>query len=156
MNSSAGQDNAQQGSGSFSFKNFFAGHKDSPFAALHTTRIGEELALLLREYLKQQTVDPFKALFRWVLLGLVGALLIVSGLAMLALAGLRALQVETGSTFTGNLSWLPYLISAGGLIIVMLVAFIAMSKQPSGLSKSQRDAQKQANNLGVSHTSEAE
>lgn len=26
------------------------------------------------------------------------------------LAGLRALQTETGSTFTGNLSWLPYLI----------------------------------------------
>ena len=32
------------------------------------------------------------------------------GVILLMLAGLRALQTETGSTFTGNLSWLPYLI----------------------------------------------
>ena len=28
----------------------------------------------------------------------------------LALSGLRALQTETGTTFTGDWSWVPYLI----------------------------------------------
>jgi len=142
MNSSDSQDSSQSSSDSFSFKNLFSGGQDSPFAALRTTKIGEELAILLREYLKQQTIRPFKDLFRWLLWGLAGALLILSGVAMLALAGLRALQNETGSSFTGSLSWLPYLISSGGLLILILLAFLAMNRQPSGLPKDQRDSQK--------------
>jgi hypothetical protein len=36
---------------------------------------------------------------------------------LLAMAGLRALQEETGTTFTGNLSWIPYLILFVALIV---------------------------------------
>ena len=124
----ADPDSSQQ----FNLKELFSPGADSPFAAMHTARLGEEFMLLLREYLRQQAVRPFKALLRWVVFGLLGAVLILGGLTLLALAGLRALQVETGDAFSGNLSWLPYLITAGGLLLLMLVTFLAMSKQTTG------------------------
>ena len=36
---------------------------------------------------------------------------------------LRLLQTETGSTFSGNLSWVPYVICA---VLVVLIAFVAV------------------------------
>jgi hypothetical protein len=36
---------------------------------------------------------------------------------LLAVAGLRALQEETGTTFTGNLSWIPYMIMFAALLV---------------------------------------
>ena len=120
------------GAKAFNLKEFFTPGADSPFAAVHTARLGEEFMLLLREYLRQQAVRPFKALLRWAVFGLLGAVLLLGGLAMLALAGLRALQVETGSAFKGSLSWLPYLITTGGLLLVMLVTFLALNRQTTG------------------------
>ena len=110
----------------------------SPFAAVATAKVGEELALLLREYLRQQTVGPAKKLLRWVIFGLLGALLLLAGVAMLMLAGLRALQTETGSTFTGSLSWLPYVIAIGGVGILLGLSVLAMKKSPSGAPDSEK------------------
>jgi hypothetical protein len=81
----------------------------------------KELWELVVAYFKQETVVPLKQLGRWVGFGILGALLLGVGVLLLALAGLRALQDETGTTFTGNLSWIPYLIMfvallAGGAI----------------------------------------
>jgi hypothetical protein len=47
------------------------------------------------------------------------------------LAGLRALQTETGSTFGGNLTWLPYVITAGAAIVVMALAAWRITKGPA-------------------------
>jgi hypothetical protein len=61
-------------------------------------------------YVKQQTIAPLKDLGRYVGFGLLGSLLFGFGVVFLALSGLRALQTETGDTFTGDWSWVPYLI----------------------------------------------
>jgi membrane protein implicated in regulation of membrane protease activity len=79
-----------------------------------------ELKELLIAYFKQETIDPLKGLARYVGYGLLGALLIGTGICFLAVGGLRALQTETGSTFTGHWSWAPY-----GIIVVALVAIAA-------------------------------
>jgi hypothetical protein len=76
-----------------------------------------ELWELIVTYVRQQTLDPIKRLGRYVGFGLLGALLLGFGVVFLALAGLRALQTETGSTFEGDWSWAPYLIVVGGLAI---------------------------------------
>ena len=110
----------------------------SPFAAISTAKIGEELAVLLREYLKQQTIGPAQKLLRWVIFGLLGALLLLAGVTMLMLAGLRALQTETGSAFTGSLSWLPYVIAIGGVGILLGLSVLAMKKSPSGAPESEK------------------
>ena len=54
----------------------------------------------------------------------IAALLIGFGFVMLMLGGLRALQTETGTTFTGNWSWAPYVITlAGGGVVIGLAAW---------------------------------
>ena len=70
-----------------------------------------EIFDLVKAYGRQETLDPLKGAGRWLGLGLAGSLLLVIGSLELILALLRALQTETGSSFGGNLSWLPYLIT---------------------------------------------
>lgn len=86
-------------------------------------RSGEDATGLVIEYVKQETVEPVKALGRFVGYGLAGSLLIAVGLVLLLVALLRVLQTET-TAFTGNLSWLPYLIViAVALALVVLAAW---------------------------------
>ena len=88
--------------------------------------VGEVWELTLA-YLKQETVEPAKGLGRFVVLGVAGSLVLAVGLVVLLLGGLRALQDETGSAFTGNLTWAPYGIAAGGsLVLVVLAAWAAV------------------------------
>lgn len=87
-----------------------------------------DLKTLLVDYAKQETIDPLRGIGRYLGFGLSGALLVGTGLLMLALAGLRALQTETGSTFTGNLSWIPYLIVLAGLGIAIALLARAITR----------------------------
>ncbi|MBK5222328.1 MAG: hypothetical protein JJE52_05550 [Acidimicrobiia bacterium] len=91
------------------------------------------LKTLLVDYAKQETIDPLRGIGRYLGFGLSGAVLVGVGLLMLALAGLRALQTETGSTFTGNLSWIPYLIILAGLgvAIALLARAITRGGRPA-------------------------
>ena len=73
-------------------------------------QIASELYELVVAYFKQETTEPLKALGRVVAYGLAGSLLIGVGVVCITVGGLRLLQTETGSTFTGNWSWVPYLI----------------------------------------------
>jgi hypothetical protein len=76
-----------------------------------------ELWELVVAYLKQETAVPLQQLARAVGLGLLGATLLGFGVVFLTLGGLRVLQEETGSTFTGNWSWVPYLIMTAALLV---------------------------------------
>jgi hypothetical protein len=76
-----------------------------------------ELWELIVAYFKQETVVPLKQLGRWITFGILGAVLLGVGVLLLAMSGLRALQEETGSAFTGNLSWIPYMIMFVALVV---------------------------------------
>ena len=87
--------------------------------------IGEvvsELVDLTKAYAKQETVDPIKGLGRYLAYGLAGSVLLGVGVILLVLAGLRVLQTETGTTFTGNWSWVPYII-----VLVFALATIGLA-----------------------------
>jgi hypothetical protein len=93
--------------------------------------IASELWALTRDYAKQETIDPLKGVGRYLTFGVPGALLIGFGLVLLMLSGLRALQTQTGSTFHGSLSWIPYfivLVVAAGLV-ALAVARITKAKR---------------------------
>ena len=90
--------------------------------------LASELWQLVLSYLKQETVDPLKGLLRFVGFGIAGSMLLSLGLLMWAIAGLRALQTETGSHLTGHLSWLPYLITLFGCALVALLAVRAIGR----------------------------
>src|SRR5688572_14769860 len=87
--------------------------------------LAQESWQLLVDYAKQETVDPIKGLGRFLSYGTGAMILIGIGGVILTVALLRVLQTETGTTFTGNLSWIPYfitLIVASGVIYVSLKA----------------------------------
>lgn len=77
----------------------------------------QELKELVVAYFKQETLEPLQGLKRFVGFGLAGGTLLGIGIFFLAMAGLRALQTETGTTFTGSWSWAPY-----GIVVVALLA----------------------------------
>jgi hypothetical protein len=91
-----------------------------------------ELWELVVAYAKQEAVEPVRNLGRFVAFGVAGSLVLGLGLVLLVLAGLRALQNETGSHFQGNWSWLPYVIM---LVVSLVLAGAAMA----GWSKSRPD-----------------
>ena len=69
-----------------------------------------DLWRLVLGYVKQETLDPIKGLGRFLGFGLAGALVGSLGLVLLLLGVLRLLQTETGSTFDGRLTWIPYVL----------------------------------------------
>ncbi len=87
-----------------------------------TTAAGREFVDLVVAYAKQETLGPLRGLGRFVAFGVSGSVALSIGVPLLLLALLRALQTETGSTFGGNLSWLPYLITAGAALGVLGLA----------------------------------
>lgn len=76
-----------------------------------------ELWELIQTYVRQETVDPIKGVGRFVAYGVAGALLVGVGVVLLSVGVLRVLQAETDTTFTGNLTWIPY----GIVFVVMLI-----------------------------------
>jgi len=97
-------------------------------------QVATELWELSTAYAKQETLDPLKGLGRFLSYGLSGALLLGVGVILLLLSGLRALQTETGTTFTGNLSWIPYLIvMVVGLGLLGLAAWRITNRKGPGL-----------------------
>lgn len=99
-------------------------------AARETTRQGDksiptlasELWQLVVTYVKQETVVPIKGLGRFVAWGVAGSALLSVGLLLLVVSLLRALQTETDTTFTGNWSWAPYVITLVACAVVAALA----------------------------------
>jgi hypothetical protein len=108
-----------------------ARHDDSPKSI---PQVATELWELSTAYAKQETIDPLRGLGRFLGYGVGGAILFGLGTVLLGIAGLRALQTETDSTFTGNLSWIPYLIViAGALALSGLVVWRIVKRKGPGL-----------------------
>ncbi len=84
----------------------------------------------LKAYAQQETVDPLKRLGKYLGFGVGGSILIATGFVFLMLAGLRVLQVETGSTFTGSWSWAPYaiVVVVSLAVAALFLSFIKPSK----------------------------
>lgn len=91
-------------------------------------QVASELWTLTIDYAKQEIKDPVRGLGSYLLWGSVSMLLIGIGVVLLAIGGLRALQTETGSTFTGNLSWVPYGIVLAGAVVVLGIVGTVMTR----------------------------
>ena len=89
-----------------------------------------ELKDLVVSYAKQETIQPFKSLGRFVGFGVGGSVLLAVGFVMLVLSGLRALQTETGDRFAGDWSFAPYVITFVGCLVVA-----GLSKRAIGAAK---------------------
>jgi hypothetical protein len=82
-----------------------------------------EFAQLVVDYAKQETLEPLQGLGRFLAYGAAGSVMLSVGLVIVLLGVLRLLQTETGTTFTGDLSWIPYLITA---VLAVAIAGLAV------------------------------
>ncbi|MCU1428588.1 MAG: hypothetical protein JWL83_2588 [Actinomycetia bacterium] len=95
-----------------------------------------ELKDLVVAYLKQETVEPLKGLGRYLAFGIVGATLLGVGVFFLGIGALRALQTQTGTTFTKNWSWAPY-----GIVVVALLGAAGVTWLARGKRKNRSNEQ---------------
>lgn len=92
----------------------------------------QELYELTTSYAKQELVDPVKGLGTYLAWGIATMLMLGTGTLLLGLSLLRALQTETGSTFTGNWSWAPYALTllAGAVVTGIVFKVVTREKKP--------------------------
>ncbi|MEP6623005.1 MAG: hypothetical protein ABJC79_01055 [Acidimicrobiia bacterium] len=99
-----------------------------------------ELWELVVAYFKQETTEPLKGLARVIGFGVLGSLLLGTGVVFVALGLLRLLQHEAPNTFDGNLTIIPYLIVIVALIVTAGLVFkldTRTKRTPSGATKDQ-------------------
>ncbi len=106
-----------------------AAHVPSSADPKSIPEVASELWELATSYAKQETIDPLKGLGRFLGYGVGGAIALGVGSVLVLLAGLRAMQTETSSTFTGNLSWAPYLIVAAAGLVLIALALLRVTKR---------------------------
>lgn len=97
-----------------------------------------ELREVVLAYFRQEAVEPLKRLLAWLGFGLLGGVFVCTGLVLLALGGLRALQTETGEHLTGSLSWTPYAIVLAAVLVVFLLARSAARARRRGAPEEER------------------
>jgi hypothetical protein len=112
-----------------------------------TTSEVTELIDLLKRYVLQETVGPFKTIGRSLGFGAAAAVLFGFG-GLFALIGvLRVLETETGTIFTGNWSWAPYGLTAVAGIVVIGLAAAMLLRTP----KSERAGTSGSPEVATSH-----
>jgi hypothetical protein len=90
-----------------------------------------DVVQLILDYAKQETLGPLKGAGRFLAFGILGAIALSFGTSLLLLALLRALETETGTTFAGDWSWAPYLLTAVVAIFVLVLGALAIKRGPA-------------------------
>jgi len=120
-------------------RNVASGRKDGSRGLSGLRGESQEVVTLVVAYIKQETLEPVKGLGRYIVFGVAGSVALSIGLAVLAVGFLRLLQGETGSTFTGNLSWIPYVICAVLVVGIAAIAVKAVSRGQTPEPKSDKE-----------------
>ncbi|MGI9604288.1 MAG: hypothetical protein ACR2QE_20585 [Acidimicrobiales bacterium] len=88
-----------------------------------------EAVEMVKAYARQETIDPLKRLGPYLKFGVPGGVAAALGFFFLNLGVLRFMQ-RRGSWVTGNLSWVPYLVTV--LFTIVLCAVFAEMIKRSG------------------------
>ncbi len=99
-----------------------------------------ELWQLVVAYFKQETTEPLKGLARVIGFGVLGSLLLGTGVVFVAIGLLRLLQHEAPHTFDGNLTFIPYFVVIFALVATAVLTFKIGTRRkptPSGATKDQ-------------------
>ncbi len=99
--------------------------KGSPSTSDHVSDVIDSV----KQYARQETLDPLRGAVRWMLFGVVGAIFVGLGVVLVAVGVLRLSQDLLESQLSGSWSFVHYAIAAGfGLLIVVLALFRIQKK----------------------------
>jgi len=87
-----------------------------------------DLWQLVRDYARQETIDPLKSIGRFVGFGAAGAAALSLALLFASLAVLRGLQTETSGHLTGSWNWVPYAVTLVIDAVAVALALRAIKK----------------------------
>jgi hypothetical protein len=90
----------------------------------HTPSVSEVFEFVT-DYAKQETIGPLRGAGRWLGFGVLAAIMLGTGIALMLLGLLRLLQTEWTRSASGSLSWLAYLIV---LVVGALVLAFTLSR----------------------------
>jgi len=93
---------------------------------------------LLVAYTRQETIEPLRNVGRYLFFGVGGMLVITTGVFLLCMSALRALQTQTNGVFDGMWSWVPYLLVAIVVGALVVFAFSRIGRGGVGTSSSER------------------
>jgi hypothetical protein len=111
----------------------------SRFATRSLRQDVDEVVDLTKRYVREETIEPLKRLGRYVAFGAIGSVFVAFG-SLFALIGLlRLLQTEF-TAFTGDLSWLPYVIVMGLALIEIAVAGMVIVSGPARKRRSKKES----------------
>ena len=86
-----------------------------------------EMYDLLRDYVKQETLDPIRGAGRWMAWAALGAIALILGVTFLMVGLLRLVQAELFAANDGK-TWVPYLI-------VVVVSFVLVLSSKARIRK---------------------
>ena len=98
-------------------------------AARHSSLSVVELCEMVRDYVKQETLDPLRGVGRWLAWGIVGAIALLFGAVVGLIGLLRLLQTEVFIQPNG-FTWVPYMIVVG-VALVMIWLSLTRIQRPS-------------------------
>ena len=83
----------------------------------------------VKQYARQETLEPIKGAVRWVAVGILAALCLGLALVFTALGILRLSQDLGGTTLDGSWSFLHYFITLSIVAILVAVTFSRVSRR---------------------------
>ena len=83
----------------------------------------------VKQYARQETLEPIKGAIRWVAVGSVAALCLGLALVFAALGVLRLSQDLGGTVLDGSWSFLHYLITLCVVAVLVVVTFSRVSRR---------------------------
>lgn len=93
-----------------------------------TGEVVGDLWELVRDYAKQETIDPLRSIGNFLKWGIPGAILLTVGLTYGVLALVRVLQQETGAHLSGSWNLVPYLAALLFVVVVLALCVRAITK----------------------------